>query len=278
MAIFKNYEEFVEKFKPKLTTDDCYTPQNVYDAIVVWCKSVLDLDGRPIVRPFYPGGDFEHYEYPENCIVIDNPPFSILSKIRRWYQYHNIDYVLFAPHLTLFGADIQDTKIVAAGDITYHNGAVVNTDFVSNCFGDVEILTDPNLTWGIFSANQENKQTKKNPRYKYPDSVITVSRLEKLCTFLPLRITRDDVRLTSTLDEQKKRDKSIFGNGYLCSDKIRNMLTDAEDGYIEKHNEVAKQYRQEIEVTTWNLSEREKSIINKMNNGIKEPIQTKLEL
>lgn len=26
----KTYEEFVEKFKPKKTTDDCYTP-NVYD-------------------------------------------------------------------------------------------------------------------------------------------------------------------------------------------------------------------------------------------------------
>lgn len=27
------YDAFVEKFKPKKTTDDCYTPANVYDAV-----------------------------------------------------------------------------------------------------------------------------------------------------------------------------------------------------------------------------------------------------
>lgn len=32
----KNYEEFVEKFKPKKTTDDCYTPPAVYDALADW--------------------------------------------------------------------------------------------------------------------------------------------------------------------------------------------------------------------------------------------------
>ena len=26
MAYNESYEEFVDKFKPKLTTDDCYTP------------------------------------------------------------------------------------------------------------------------------------------------------------------------------------------------------------------------------------------------------------
>ena len=29
----KTYEEFVEKFKPKLTTDDCYTPPLIYDTV-----------------------------------------------------------------------------------------------------------------------------------------------------------------------------------------------------------------------------------------------------
>ena len=33
MGKSKTYEEFVDKFKPKLTTDDCYTPPPVYDAI-----------------------------------------------------------------------------------------------------------------------------------------------------------------------------------------------------------------------------------------------------
>jgi hypothetical protein len=27
------YEAFVDKFKPKKTTDDCYTPPDVYDTV-----------------------------------------------------------------------------------------------------------------------------------------------------------------------------------------------------------------------------------------------------
>lgn len=30
----QDYKDFVEKFKPKKTTDDCYTPEEVYDAVV----------------------------------------------------------------------------------------------------------------------------------------------------------------------------------------------------------------------------------------------------
>ena len=33
-----DYDGFVEKFKPKKTTDDCYTPPAVYDAVVGWCR------------------------------------------------------------------------------------------------------------------------------------------------------------------------------------------------------------------------------------------------
>ena len=32
----ETYEEFVGKFKPKLTTDDCYTPENIYQAVKNW--------------------------------------------------------------------------------------------------------------------------------------------------------------------------------------------------------------------------------------------------
>ena len=38
------------------------------------------------VRPFYPGGDYENFVYGENCVVVDNPPFSIISKIIRFYS------------------------------------------------------------------------------------------------------------------------------------------------------------------------------------------------
>ena len=67
------YEQFIEKFKPKKTTDDCYTPPLVYDAVCSWARRYLDIGDRPVVRPFWPGGDYEQFDYPEDCVVIDNP-------------------------------------------------------------------------------------------------------------------------------------------------------------------------------------------------------------
>ena len=82
---FFDYEGFVEKFKPKKTTDDCYTPPEVYEVIKDWVCNRYGINPETIVRPFYPGGDFENFNYPEGCLVLDNPPFSILAKIKRFY-------------------------------------------------------------------------------------------------------------------------------------------------------------------------------------------------
>ena len=69
----KEYREFVDKFKPKLTTDDCYTPESVYAAVRDWAVEYYRLEGREVVRPFWPGGDYENHDYPAGCVVIDNP-------------------------------------------------------------------------------------------------------------------------------------------------------------------------------------------------------------
>ncbi len=55
------------------------------------------------VRPFYPGGDYEKYNYMSDNIVVDNPPFSILAQIVKWYQSQGIKFFLFAPGLTIIG-------------------------------------------------------------------------------------------------------------------------------------------------------------------------------
>lgn len=102
MALGESYEEFVEKFKPKKTTDDCYTPPAIYEAVKDWAVKEYGIDPDRIVRPFYPGGDYERFEYPKDCVVLDNPPFSILSKILRFYDERSIAYFLFAPTLTIF--------------------------------------------------------------------------------------------------------------------------------------------------------------------------------
>ena len=91
--IFNDYDGFVEKFKPKKTTDDCYTPPAVYDAVLQYVRETYHIaDDVPIVRPFYPGGDYENYDYPEGCVVVDNPPFSIFAKILDFYQAREIRF------------------------------------------------------------------------------------------------------------------------------------------------------------------------------------------
>lgn len=142
----KEYKEFVEKFKPKKTTDDCYTPPNIYEAVVGWCEKEYNIDRTKIVRPFYPGGDYERYSYKEDSIVIDNPPFSILSKIMRFYNEKGIKYFLFAPTLTLFFSSSSSCTAIGIGvAVTYENGAKVNTSFVTNTNGDVRFRSCPEL-------------------------------------------------------------------------------------------------------------------------------------
>lgn len=61
---FNDYEGFVEKFKPKKTTDDCYTLPAVYEAVKDWACRRYGIDPACTVRPFWPGGDYERFDYP----------------------------------------------------------------------------------------------------------------------------------------------------------------------------------------------------------------------
>lgn len=40
----ETYEEFVEKFKPKKTTDDCYTPPEIYEVVKQWACNKFNID------------------------------------------------------------------------------------------------------------------------------------------------------------------------------------------------------------------------------------------
>lgn len=128
----EEYQAFVDKFKPKKTTDDCYTPAPVYEAVKTWAIDKYGLTDRPIVRPFYPGGDYQKMTYPDGAVVIDNPPFSIESEIVDFYHAHNIDFFLFVSSLTGFsllnGRDWLKS-VIAHASVTYENGAVVTTSF-----------------------------------------------------------------------------------------------------------------------------------------------------
>ena len=144
---FEDYDGFVEKFKPKKTTDDCYTPPEIYDVVADYVTERFGIDRADMVRPFYPGGDFESFAYPDGCCVVDNPPFSILQRIKRFYRDNGIKFFIFAPSLTAFSGALttEFTHIICDANITYANGAVVRTAFVTNMGGDVVAESCPEL-------------------------------------------------------------------------------------------------------------------------------------
>lgn len=177
---FNDYDGFVEKFKPKKTTDDCYTPQPVYDVVRDWVdQNVVSLKGRRIVRPFYPGGDFTQVDYKPGDIVLDNPPFSILAKICDWYHARGIDFFLFAPCLTLFSKKTEWVSFVYGGQIIYENGASIPTGFITNMIEDDRVIVD-----GDFSVELERTSRRgapkavRKPKY-FPVEVLSSGRLAK---------------------------------------------------------------------------------------------------
>ena len=213
-----DYSTFVEKFKPKLTTDDCYTPPEVYDAVVKFVNErVTPLAGREVVRPFWPGADYKTAQYPDGCIVIDNPPFSIYSEIVRWYLAEGIDFFLFGPSLTLANPRIDATFIIAAANIIYQNGAKVETGFVTNLLPDVRLWVCPELKQRIEAATKREKRVKQMPKVGFPYHVVSSARLGVLATHgVEWRVGRNECRGVT-----KACGRGIFGGGYLLSEEKR---------------------------------------------------------
>ena len=259
-GVINDYDGFVEKFKPKKTTDDCYTPQPVYDAILGWVRENADIEGREIVRPFYPGGDYEHYDYPDGCVVIDNPPFSIISRIARFYTTTNIRFFLFAPHLTLFSTKgIEWIGIVCFCNIEYENGARVKTDFISNLFGDIRIMTAPELHWRVKNAQDKAKQPKTLPKYIYPDNITSSALLGRIAPYVDFQVKASECSKVSKLECQEG--KGIFGGGFLLSETATKRKVEAERKAKEKAANMAIERKG---LYVWQLSEREKKIISEL--------------
>lgn len=214
--VSQEYKEFVEKFKPKKTTDDCYTPKPVYDVIAGWVAEEYGLDRSDFVRPFYPGGDYVRYPYTDCSIVVDNPPFSIITEIVTFYEQHKIRYFLFAPYLTVLGIRPASCRIVTDQDITYSNGAKVATSFVTNLDAAL-IRTAPELARRIDKVQRDARPPEK-PRYSYPDDVITSTAVGFIGKYgIDFRVYPQDAFFIRTMDAQRSHGKSLYGGGYLLS-------------------------------------------------------------
>ena len=217
-----DYEGFTEKFKAKKTTDDCYTPAPVYDAVVEYVdKYVTPLAGREIVRPFWPGGDYERHEYPEGCIVIDNPPFSISSQIVKFYVRSGIDFFLFCNGLTCFNASVRHSPQVAVHivnkGITFENGAQVSVAFVTNVRPRGErIVLAGELEAALQIACEQPRKEKK--KLLYPPEVASGALLKKYVSL---------GRNIAILDSQcapLEKSEMPFGGGIMVTSQVAEEL------------------------------------------------------
>ena len=249
---FEDYEGFVEKFKSKLTTDDCYTPENVYNVVRDWAVRHYGIDPKAeVVRPFWPGGDYEAHDYPPGCVVIDNPPFSILAKIVDFYDARRIPFFLFGPLLTLFNKarNPRIGFVAASCSITYANGAVVRTGFITN-MGEYVVETAPDLLRAVKAADDANVNAGKKelPKYVYPFDVLTAARAGWLSEHgEDFRVRRGDAAFVGRLDAGVR----IFGGGLLLSERAAAERAAAE----------------RAAANAWTLSPRERELQRLIGGG-----------
>lgn len=252
------YEAFVDKFRAKRTTDDCYTPRAVYEAVAGWVSERYGADRARFVRPFWPGEDFRARQYEPEEIVVDNPPFSIFAKITRFYAERRIPFFLFGPTLTIFSADTRCCVIPCGVSITYANGAVVNTSFATNLEAeDLRIATRPDLYAAVEQADREARIAKAElPRYDFPDHVVTAAMAYRWARYgIEVEIRRGECAKIHELDEMRAEGRGIFGHGYLLSDDAAARKAEAERLTAERAA------AERAAVRRWRLSERERGII-----------------
>ena len=255
----EEYKEFVNKFKPKKTTDDCYTPPEIYDVVLDYVVDRYGIDRDKVVRPFWPGCDYKCEDYPDGAAVVDNPPFSLISKICGFYLDYGIRFFLFAPTLTLLHAAgtkrvLETNHIVCSSSITYENGAKVATSFVTNMDTDGTVLeSEPNLSDAIRNKDKELQSAtkKKNQKYEYPDHVITAAKVNWFAAHhTPYKLNRRDCCLINKLDAMDG--KTIFGGGLLLSNSAA-----VERAAVER-----------AAATKLQLSERERKLVEMLSKEV----------
>ena len=224
MSKNETYDEFVNKFKPKLTTDDCYTPPKIYSVILEWVKKYYGVNER-IIRPFNPNDDYKKYDY-SDAVVVDNPPFSILAEIIDYYLDNDVKFFLFAPSLTCFTYLAKNRKVCILPihvNITYENGARVNTGFITNLENNA-ININSELYKLIKNCYEDKSQRKINHSCDYI-CIGNCNKLAKLGIDFKIKSFKEFVR--------KKDNYEIFGCGVLLHEydreKFKKILEDLND-------------------------------------------------
>ena len=220
MAQGETYEEFIQKFKAKKTTDECYTPKVIYEVIKDFVVSEYGVNADDFIRPFYPTGDYKRENY-QGKIVVDNPPFSIMSEIIRFYAKYGIKYFLFCSCLTAPLRALYETRgkyLNIGASIIYENGAKVRTSFCTN-LGDDDIFIKnyPKLKADIEKANENGKKKKQITKLEHHENIITPALI------IDIAVTDFEVKFNECeyfQSEKIKNHKKIFGVSFLVSDEV----------------------------------------------------------
>ena len=203
------------------------------------------MEGKEVLRPFYPGGDYEHAEYPEDGVVIDNPPFSMFTKICKFYSENEIPFFIFGPGLTIFSCLKYCSAVIIAPNIKFSNGAIVQCNFATNLLGDVLVTISPGLSEAIAACPSQNQKVNL-PKFRYPQELLSVSDLQTMAKGnLPFSVNRNEAVIVKNLDKHPKKG-GLFGTHLLIS-------------------EAAAVKAAAVKAIPIPLSEREKRIINNLN-------------
>ena len=150
-----------------------------------------------------------------------------MAKVVRFYAEHNIDYFLFAPHLTCLGIRAAHSHICVGAQVIYDNGANVSTSFVASK-GPL-IRSAPDLYRILDEANAANIKAKKappRPVYTYPDNLMTSSAVGLFSKY-GIEYREDIGVFVRAMDAQRRAGKGIFGGGYIVPEEAARKAQEA---------------------------------------------------
>lgn len=145
----------------------------------------------------------------------------------KFYAEHNIEYFLFAPHLTCLGIRAAHSHICVGVTVTYDNGAKVSTSFVASK-GPL-IRSAPDLHRILDEENATNIKAEKGPPkpvYTYPDNVLTSSAVALFSKY-GIEYREDIGVFVRALDCQHAAKKVIFGSGYIVPEEAARKAQEA---------------------------------------------------
>ena len=211
------------------------------------------MEGKEVLRPFYPGGDYEHAEYPEDGVVIDNPPFSMFTKICKFYSERRIPFFLFGPGLTIFSCLKYCSVVIVAPGIEFSNGAKVKCNFATNLIGDTLVTISPELSKAIAACPSQNQKVNL-PKFRYPQELLSVSDLQTMAKGnLPFSVNRNEAVIVKNLDKHPKKG-GLFGDHLLISEAAAVKAAAAK----------AAAKAAAVKAIPIELSERERAIVERL--------------